>query len=227
MALTASSEDYLRAIWKLGEWKEGRINLGDLTRELGLSPSTVSEGVARLTAKGLLRHAPYGGISLTDEGRAQAVRMVRIHRLLETGLVQLFGYSWDEVHDEAETLEHAVSDVFIDRLDAALGYPRKDPHGEVIPAADGTVASAGDSVLLAELGEGRSARIERVSDRDSDVLVYLEGLGLVPAVHIETKRVRRAAGIMDLDVLRPGEAPVPTQVSLAAARAVVVVPAAE
>ena len=129
MALSASHEDYLRAIWKLGEWQEKPVTPGDLTRTLGLSPSTVSEGVQRLVSMGLVRHARYGNVSLTKAGRDEAARMVRIHRLIETGLMTIFGYLWDEVHDEAEHLEHAVSATFVERLDAALGHPRHDPHG--------------------------------------------------------------------------------------------------
>lgn len=198
-----------------------------MAKELNLSPSTVSEGVAKLTAKGLLRHAPYGGISLTEEGRAQAVRMVRIHRLLETGLVELFGYSWDEVHDEAELLEHAVSDRFIERLDRALGHPRKDPHGDTIPTASGEIIEDHDSILLSELDAGMKGRVDRVSDRDSDVLVYLDELGLVPGALVSVDRIRKGAGIMDLTVSPDCAAHTCTeqnlvQVSLASARAVAV-----
>ena len=129
MGLSTSHEDYLRAIWKLNEWQDHPVTSGELTRALGLSPSTVSEGVQRLVTMGLVRHARYGKISLTEEGRMQALRLVRAHRLIETALVMWLGYSWDEVHEEAEHLEHAVSETFVCRLDAALGRPRYAPPG--------------------------------------------------------------------------------------------------
>lgn len=197
MALTTSSEDYLRAIWKLSEWQDKPVSTGQLAKALGLSPSTVSEGVAKLAGMGLVRHAPYGAISLTDDGRRQAARMVRIHRLLETGLVEIFGFSWDEVHDEAEHLEHAVSDKFIERLDRALGHPERDPHGDVIPAADGTYPVDSNSLhTLADVNPGEAVLIDRVSDHDSDVLVYLESVGLTPGTELRVLEVRRTVGLM-------------------------------
>jgi DtxR family Mn-dependent transcriptional regulator len=204
MGLTASNEDYLRAIWKLEEWQDHPATSGELARALGLSPSTVSEGVSRLVSLGLVRHAPYGAISLTDEGRKQAARMVRIHRVLETGLVQLFGYSWDEVNAEAEQLEHAVSDLFIERLDAALGHPQRDPHGDIIPLPSGeipdTVAAPDEQIRLCDLAVGEGGRVERVSDTDSDVLVYLDELGVVPGTRLRVTGVRRGVGIVRVSV---------------------------
>ena len=220
MALSTSGEDYLRAIWKLGEWQDKPVSSGQLAKALGLSPSTVSEGVSKLVTKGLVRHAPYGAISLTEDGRLQAARMVRIHRLLETGLVELFGYSWDEVHDEAEHLEHAVSDKFIERLDRTLGHPERDPHGDVIPAADGSYLVEDEHLhSLIDIQPGTTARIDRVSDRDSEVLIYLESVGLVPGVDITVIDVRRSVGLLSLQL--DGET---LDISLAAARAVIVRP---
>src|SRR6478609_10835212 len=106
---------------------------------MGVGASTVSETVRRLSAQGLLEHAPYGAIALTDRGRSLALAMVRRHRLLEAFLVTELGYGWDEVHDEAEVLEHAVSDRLIARIDAKLGFPQRDPHGDPIPGSDGQV----------------------------------------------------------------------------------------
>lgn len=196
MALSASHEDYLRAIWKLGEWQEKPVTPGDLTRTLGLSPSTVSEGVQRLVSMGLVRHARYGNISLTEEGRDEAARMVRIHRLIETGLMTIFGYSWDEVHDEAEHLEHAVSATFVERLDAALGHPRHDPHGDPIPRPDGSLPEDENAVSLGSLGPGEAGVVHRVDDADSAVLKELAGIGLVPGARVSVADVKRGLGLM-------------------------------
>ncbi len=218
LSLTASNEDYLRAIWKLGEWQDHPATTSELARTLGLSPSTISEGVSKLVGLGLVRHAPYGAISLTDEGMRQAGRMVRIHRLLETGLVELFNYTWDEVHEEAEHLEHAVSDRFIRRLDAALGHPTRDPHGDIIPPEDSTDLDISNTLLpLASLEVNNSAIVERVSDQDSDVLIYLQELGLLPGVHVSVEEAQRGIGLMRV---RCGKESV--RIALTAARHVLV-----
>jgi DtxR family Mn-dependent transcriptional regulator len=125
--------------------------------------------VKKLTIQGLVEHALYGSIVLTETGRAEALRMVRRHRLIETWLVREFGYAWDEVHDEAEVLEHVLSDRMLAAIDVRLGHPTADPHGDPIPGPDGTVATT-SGVLASELGDGESARVVRISDRDPAVL---------------------------------------------------------
>ena len=110
-----------------------------LAERLGVSASTASESIRKLAEQGLVHHEKYGAVTLTDRGRHAALAVVRRHRLLETFLVSELGYGWDEVHDEAEILEHAVSDLMLDRIDAKLGHPTRDPHGDPIPAADGQV----------------------------------------------------------------------------------------
>ena len=200
MGLSTSHEDYLRAIWKLNEWQDHPVTSGELTRALGLSPSTVSEGVQRLVTMGLVRHARYGKISLTEEGRMQALRLVRAHRLIETALVMWLGYSWDEVHEEAEHLEHAVSETFVCRLDAALGHPRYDPHGDRIPPPDAALPHADPPATLADLDEGADCAILRVADDDSRVLKELSDLGLLPGVRVAVRGTRRGLGMVSLDV---------------------------
>ena len=137
-ALSPVTQDYLKVIWTSQEWAEVKVTTKMLAESLGVSPSTASEAIRKLADQGLVSHERYGAVTLTDSGRAAAILMVRRHRLLETFLVRELGYGWDEVHDEAEVLEHAVSDRLMARLDAKLGYPQRDPHGDPIPAADGT-----------------------------------------------------------------------------------------
>lgn len=155
-----------------------------LAARLGLAASSVTEMVKKLTVQGFVEHALYGTIVLTARGRAEALRMVRRHRLIETWLVSEFGYGWDEVHDEAEVLEHVVSDRMIDAIDARLGHPRADPHGDPIPGADGDVPPT-QGVRLSEIESGDSVRVVRISDSDPDVLRLLEGLGIGVGTRLE------------------------------------------
>ena len=124
-----------------------------------------------------MSHVPYGAVRLTPEGEARALQMVRRHRIIETWLVREHGYNWDEVHDEAEVLEHALSDRLLDAIDAQLGRPRHDPHGDAIPAADGTVPRE-PFVLLANAPDGHEGRVIRVSDRDPALLRAIDDSGL-------------------------------------------------
>ena len=141
-SLTRSVEDYLKAIYRLSP--EGRpASTSEIAHLLELSAPSVSGMVKRLSELGLLEHMPYKGVQLTDAGRRAALRMVRRHRLIEAYLVEFLGYSWDTVHQEAERLEHAVSDTLVERMAAALGHPAVDPHGDPIPAADGSIRRAG------------------------------------------------------------------------------------
>jgi DtxR family Mn-dependent transcriptional regulator len=159
------------------EWQSEPITPSQLAARLGLAPSTVTEMVKKLVAAGHVAHAPYGAVQLTASGLSEALRMVRRHRLVETWLVSQYGYGWDEVHDEAEVLEHALSDRLLDAIDEQLGRPSRDPHGDPIPARDGAV-SRPDAVLLASLAAGDRGRVARISDRDAAVLRSLGAAGL-------------------------------------------------
>ncbi|MGH7498406.1 MAG: metal-dependent transcriptional regulator [Gemmatimonadales bacterium] len=179
-ALTRSVEDYLKAIYRLSPG--GRpASTSDIAHLLELSPPSVSGMVKRLSELGLLEHLPYRGVQLTAEGRRAALRMVRRHRLIEAYLVEFLGYSWDTVHEEAERLEHAVSDTLVERMAAALGHPAVDPHGDPIPTADGSVQELA-STPLAGLDVGDTVEIVRVAEGDSERLRYLATLGLRPGV---------------------------------------------
>lgn len=164
-----AAEDYLKVIYGHTEWQPHPITPSQLAGRLGLAPSSVTEMVKKLVAAGHVAHAPYGAVELTPAGRAEALRMVRRHRLVETWLVSQFGYGWDEVHEEAEVLEHALSDRLLEAIDAQLGHPARDPHGDPIPAADGTVRQP-DAVVAAALEAGERGRVVRISDRDPGVL---------------------------------------------------------
>ncbi|WP_091675083.1 metal-dependent transcriptional regulator [Amycolatopsis marina] len=176
---SSSIEDYLRVIYGLAERGEAVTNTSLATR-LEVSPSSASGMVTKLSQQGLVAHVPYRGIELTGEGRLLARAVLRRHRLIESYLVSELGYTWDEVHVEADQLEHAVSDRLVERIAAKLGNPVRDPHGDPIPAMDGSVEEL-STHLLDELEPGTVGEIVRVWDTDPDLLRYLSersiGLG--------------------------------------------------
>lgn len=177
--LSASTQNYLKAVWGLSEWSSAPVTPTLIAERTGLKLSSVSDAVRKLSAQGLLDHAPYGAVRLTASGQAYALAMVRRHRLIESFLVRVLGYSWDQVHDEAESLEHAVSDFMVERIDAFLDFPTRDPHGDPIPAADGTVVFP-DAVPLSLVAPGAVVVVERISDTDGALLQFLDerGIGL-------------------------------------------------
>lgn len=189
------AQDYLKVIWNAAEWSTEPVTTKHIAQRLGVRMSTVSEQVQRLVASGLLEHERYGVITLTAEGRRLAVAMVRRHRLLEAFLVEHLGYTWDEVHDEAEVLEHAVSHHFIERLDAFLGQPLRDPHGDPIPDAEGLVTPI-EARLLADLTSGAGGRVARVSDADPDTLRRFAAAGLRPGAHVIVRTRRRSGNVL-------------------------------
>lgn len=184
--LSASTQDYLKAVWVLGEWSDEPVTQKRISERLGLKLSSVSDAVRRLTDQGLLDHTPRGAVTLTESGQSYAVEMVRRHRLIETFLVATLGYRWDQVHDEAEMIEHAVSDFMIERIAEHLGYPDQDPHGDLIPSADGT-AHRSEAVLLTELEQGRPARVVRISDEDPALLQFFAERGIGVSVVVEVQ----------------------------------------
>jgi DtxR family transcriptional regulator, Mn-dependent transcriptional regulator len=180
--LTRSVEDYLKAIYQLSP--EGRpASTSDIANLLALSAPSVTGMVKRLSEHGLLEHVPYKGVQLTEEGRRAALRMVRRHRLIEAYLVEFLGYSWDTVHEEAERLEHAVSDTMIERMAGALGNPTVDPHGDPIPTADGEVQELA-CIALSDVPIGETVEISRVQESQPERLRYIASLGLRPGVHV-------------------------------------------
>jgi DtxR family Mn-dependent transcriptional regulator len=181
-SLTRSVEDYLKAIYQLSP--EGRpASTSEIAHLLALSPPSVTGMVKRLSEHGLLEHVPYRGVQLTDEGRRAALRMVRRHRLIEAYLVEFLGYSWDTVHEEAEQLEHAVSDTMVERMATALGNPEVDPHGDPIPSADGFVQEL-SCTPLTDIPVGQTVEIHRVHESQPERLRYIASLGLKPGVQV-------------------------------------------
>ncbi len=176
-------------IYAFTEWQDKPITSSQLAARLGVANSSVSEMVRKLKDQGLVDHQPYSAVRLTAAGLSLALSMVRRHRLLETYLVEELGYSWDEVHDEAELLEHAVSDTFIERMAAKLGHPARDPHGDPIPAADGSVVMP-SAHRMNLLDPGHRGRITRISDHDPALLRYLdqERIELDSFVRVEGRR---------------------------------------
>ena len=180
--LTRSVEDYLKAIYQLSP--EGRpAATSEIANLLALSAPSVTGMVKRLSEHGLLEHVPYRGVLLTEDGRRAALRMVRRHRLIEAYLVEFLGYSWDTVHEEAERLEHAVSDTLVEQMAGALGHPSVDPHGDPIPSADGSIQELA-CIPLSDVPVGETVAISRVHESQPDRLRYIASLGLRPGVEV-------------------------------------------
>jgi DtxR family transcriptional regulator, Mn-dependent transcriptional regulator len=195
--LSPPAQDCLKAIWRAEEWRTGPATTSSLAASLGVAASTVSEMVRRLGSQGLVLHEPYAPVELSDAGRAVALAVVRRHRLIESYLVERLGYTWDEVHDEAEVLEHAVSDRLVERIDAALGRPTHDPHGDPIPTADGRLPQA-SLTLLGDVDQGAAARIARISDSDPELLRYLTANGVAIGARVRLLERQPATGVVRL-----------------------------
>lgn len=183
--VSSVAQDYVKAIWSATEWGGPAITGKALATRFGTTTANVTETIKRLAGQGLVDHQPYKPIQLTSAGTRLAVAMVRRHRLIETFLVAVLGYHWDEVHDEAERLEHAATEVFITRIDALLGHPTTDPHGDPIPTATGELPPTDpDMVPLSDAGPGRYV-IRRVSDADPAHLATATELDLTPGTVVE------------------------------------------
>jgi DtxR family Mn-dependent transcriptional regulator len=180
--LSRSVEDYLKAIYALSE-KGAAASTSEIAASLDVQPASVSGMVKRLAEFGYVQHAPYRGVRLSAQGTREALRIIRRHRVLETYLNQRLGYSWDDVHEEAERLEHAASEALIERMATALEHPRHDPHGAPIPTRTGDVETI-NYPNLAEVAVGTRVYIRAVQDEDSDRLRYLEARGLLPGVQL-------------------------------------------
>jgi DtxR family Mn-dependent transcriptional regulator len=190
---SSSVGDYIKAIWDLGG--VGSASTKDVAARLLVSPASVSNMFVRLQEMGLAEYERYQGASLTERGRVEALRLVRRHRLIETFLLEHLGYDWQEVHEEAERLEHAVSDGFTERLAEFLGHPDHDPHGDPIPSAEGTV-EVDDSFALSQAASGQRLRISKVRDEDAAMLDYFGDRNLVPGRRLRVREVRELDGVV-------------------------------
>lgn len=200
--LTTVAQDYLKVIWTAQEWSHEKVSTKLLAERIGVSASTASESIRKLADQGLVNHEKYGAVTLTDAGRRAALQVVRRHRLMETFLVKELGYSWDEVHDEAEVLEHAVSDLMLTRIDAKLGHPTRDPHGDPIPAADGQVPTP-PARQLSDCRDGESGTVARISDADPEMLRYFDSVGISLDSHLRVVARRDFAGMISVAIEHP------------------------
>ncbi len=201
-ALSASVEDYLKAIYALSEGGEAATTSA-IAERLDLSPAAVTGMVKKLAEAGHLEHSPYRGVRLTASGRRAALLILRRHRVLETYLITELGYDWASVHQEAERLEHTASDELVDRMAAALGEPRFDPHGSPIPTREGDIETP-ELRPLADVEVGAPVTLRHVGDDDPDRLRYLKSLGLVPGTTLMIVGKQPFGGPITLFVGGPG-----------------------
>jgi len=185
--LTISIQDYLKSIYELTENGES-ASTNALAQRMKISAPSVTGMIQKLASSkpALVEYQKHQGVTLTKDGRKAALEVIRHHRLIEAWLVQTLGYSWDEVHEEAEKLEHVISEDFEQRIAAAMGHPTRDPHGELIPTAD-LVMPEDNSTPLSSLRSGQTGTVQCVKAADTDLLRYLESLGLIPDAEIEVK----------------------------------------
>jgi DtxR family Mn-dependent transcriptional regulator len=220
--LSPSAEDYLKAIYHLCEAGDSATT-NAIAAALEVQPASVTGMVKRLAEVGLLEHVPYRGVQLTGTGTRAALRVLRRHRILEAYLTQSLGYGWEDVHQEAERLEHAASDQLIERMAEALGNPDHDPHGAPIPSPTGEVETT-DSFTLADMMPGERARVRAIRDDDVEALLGAEEAGLLPGTEVRLTRRGGTPPFLRVEVGGPGKPEL--TLSQAVARRVFVVPRA-
>lgn len=196
--LTHAIQDYLKEIYKL-QADGGRASTSAIAERMGVAQPSVTAMVKKLSALGLAEHEPYRGVVLTGKGEQVALEVIRHHRLLEQYLAETLGLSIDAVHDEADRLEHALSEELEARIDESLGYPTHDPHGDPIPDADLRVEAA-PLTPLSSLEPGQEATIRRVPDRDGELLRYLSSLLLVPGSRVKVWAAAPLGGPLTVSV---------------------------
>jgi DtxR family Mn-dependent transcriptional regulator len=195
--ITPPIEDYLKAIYAVGrEGGEGRATTSAIAERMEVTAASATNMMQKLAEMKLVEYVPYRGVSLTPAGEKIALEVIRHHRLIELYLAEALGYSWDEVHAEAERLEHVISEEFEDRIDAMLGHPTIDPHGDPIPSKSGRVPEPVHRALD-EVPVGETVVVRRVHDRDGEVLRRLAAIDLVPGTRVTI--VRRAAKTLTVD----------------------------
>lgn len=193
---TSTVENYLKTILHLQGEGKGSTTVGEIAKVLAVTPGTVTIMMRQLKERGLVAYEPRRGLSLRPRGKAEALKVVRRHRLIELFLVEVIKLDWSEVHEEAEILEHAISDRLLDRIDKMLGEPTHDPHGDPIPDRNGVLAKD-LAVPLLDVDDG-NYRVVRVSDEDSALLGWLNEKGLTIGEEFHLTHPDRAAGVLEL-----------------------------
>ncbi len=191
-------EDYIKNIYKLHEEMD-KVSTSSLAGALNISAASVTDMIRKLSDRGLIRYEPYQGVELTDRGRTMALQTLRRHRLWEMFLVDFLGYTWDEVHEEAEKLEHITSENLEDRIDMALGYPTHDPHGHPIPTKNGEIVED-DHPSLADLGFDENGVVVRVHDTSPSLLQHMTTLGIRIGSRVTVLEIVEFDGSMRLRV---------------------------
>ena len=185
---SATVEDYIKHIYLASEKQtEAEVPMGQIAEALGVVPGTATTMMKALSDAGLVRYAPRVGVYLTDPGNRLALHVLRRHRLIEQFLVEIVGFHWSEVHEEAEQLEHVVSDLLLNRIDALLGHPTEDPHGDPIPSATGEF-NLGQLESLVQCPLNTEVTVARISDQDTEFLNYVAKSGLNPGVSLIVER---------------------------------------
>jgi DtxR family Mn-dependent transcriptional regulator len=197
-APSSSVGDYLKAVWEVAGVSGEAAGTSEIAARLSVSAASVSNMFVRLQEMGLVGYERYRGAVLTDRGRREALRLVRRHRLIEAFLLEYLSYSWEEVHEEAERLEHAVSDEFTERLANFLGHPGHDPHGDPIPTAAGAL-ELDDSFPVSEAEAGQRVKVFKVSDEEASVLDYFGERGLVPGKALTVKEARKLDAVVTVE----------------------------
>ncbi len=195
--LSPQIEDYLKQIHVLSQ--RGKVNTQALADALEISPPSVSGMLKKLAELGLVQHEKYQGAQLTQTGQKIALELVRHHRLIETYLHQALGYGLEEVHDEAEKLEHHISEAFEARIAERLGHPTHDPHGEPIPTKDGVMPPQA-TLALADVPAGTDTRVGRVSEKSRELLAYFVSSGLIPGAQLRVTQIEPSAGTITVEV---------------------------
>jgi len=196
MMISASVEDYLKAVYYLQE-ETGEVSTSKLSELLNIQPASVTGMVKRMAGMNLLLYKPYRKIKLTAKGRREALKILRRHRLIELFLVNIMGLPWNRVHDEAEKWEHVVSDYVVERMEQLLGHPSHDPHGAPIPNKSGTI-KRNKSISLAECPVSAEGIVAEVDDKDADLLHYLEQIGIRPGIKLKIASVESAGGVITI-----------------------------
>ncbi len=217
LAPSEAVEDYLKTIYLLREealarGEPGRVTTNALAERLGVEPGSVTGMLKKLAgerddAPKLVRHTPYHGVELTEVGEKLALEIVRHHRLLELYLTRVLGFSWDEVHDQADEMEHVISEEFEEKIDHMLGAPIADPHGDPIPTRSGELPEQPGLTSLAALEPGRAALIMRVRDQTPELLRHLETLRLLPGMEVTVLERAPFGGPLRLRITEPASKP--------------------